>query len=394
MQRIADSAGFRSAARLRDFLLFVTDLALSGRAAEISEQHIGHEVFHRPVDYDTASDNIVRVSARQLRIKLKEYTEREGDPDAWTIDIPKGAYVPVFSRRAAARDALREPGSAARWKITAAVCALLALAASAAYLHARFGIASRRTGESPLTNLIIRPGERTIVVLADSSMVLLHEVTGHLMTADEYAARQAPPPPEDPSLEILTRSILSQQLTSIADVEFALHLIRNRPDASDRIVVVHARNIGPRSLKEGNAILLGGSRSNPWAKLFEDRLNYRFDFSGERPSSRLVNTRPRPREPASYETERRHGIVAKSFARIALVPNLDNSGRVLLISGTTIEGTEAATEFFFGPHSTARLAQALGRAPSAGNGFEVLLETTAIDGTARSSRIVGARAIP
>ena len=388
VQRIADSAGFRSAARLRDFLLFVTDLALSGRAAEISEQRIGHEVFHRSADYDTASDNIVRVSARQLRIKLREYADREGASDAWTIEIPKGGYLPVFTRREAASSAAR-PVPLWRWKAAAALCALLALAASGAYLHVRLAVG--HGDESPLTNLIIHPGERTTVVLADSTMVLLHAATGHLMTADEYAMRRPPPAPQDPVLGDLTRSIFSQQITSIAGVEFALRLLRSRPDASDRIAVVHARNIGPRNLKEGNVILIGGPRSNPWASLFEDRLNYRFDFSGEQPASRLINSRPRPGEPAFYENDRRDGVVTKSFARIALVPNLDNSGRVLLLSGATIEGTEAATEFFFGRHSTARLAQALGRAPSTANGFEVLLETTAIDGTARSSRIVGAR---
>jgi hypothetical protein len=81
VQRIADSAGFRSAPRLRDFLLFVTDLALSGRTDQISERHIGHAVFRRSADYDTANDNIVPVSARQVRIKLKEYGEREGGAD-------------------------------------------------------------------------------------------------------------------------------------------------------------------------------------------------------------------------------------------------------------------------------------------------------------------------
>ena len=34
--------------------------------------HLGKLVFHRPENYDTTNDNIVRVSARQVRIKLKE----------------------------------------------------------------------------------------------------------------------------------------------------------------------------------------------------------------------------------------------------------------------------------------------------------------------------------
>ena len=75
--------------------------------------------------------------------------------------------------------------------------------------------------------------------------------------------------------------------------------------SADRLSVIHARNVGPRSLKQDNAILLGGPRSNPWTKLFEERLTYRFDFTGERSVGRLANTRPRPGEPAFYETEHR-----------------------------------------------------------------------------------------
>jgi hypothetical protein len=401
VQRVADSAGFRNATRLRDFLLFVTDLALSGRAQEISEQHIGHAVFHRAVAYDTTNDNIVRVSARQLRVKLKEYAERDGTSDIWSLDIPKGGYVPVFIPRDATGTASSAPPGAMlpdpalwRWKVAACLFAVLAVGGFTGWWRARSASGGRDTGQSPLTDLIVRPGQRTLVVLADSSMVLLHELTGQLPTADDYAARLAPPAPKDPSMQVVTRSIASQQLTSIADVGFAMRLLRVRPDAADRIHIVHARNLGPRALKEGNAILLGGPRSNPWARLFEERLNYHFDFSGERASARIVNKRPRPGELALYETERRKDTVYKSFARIALVPNLDNSGRVLLISGATIEATEAATEFFMGQHSATPLREALGRATSDGAGFEILLETIAIDGTARNSRIAGARVLP
>jgi len=395
VQRIADSPGFRSAPRLRDFLLFVTDVALSGRSSEISEQYIGREVFHRATDYDTANDNIVRVSARQLRIKLHEYADTEGNADPWVLDIPKGGYVPVFTRRQpAVVEAPPANRMSPRWRIAAVVCAAIALLATGAWVSTLTGRAGRDKHRSPLTDLVLRPGQRTLVVLADSSMVLLHELTGQMTTTDDYAARQPPPPARIPSLDALTRSIATQQLTSVADVGFAVNLLRARPDALDRIVVAHARNAGPRSFKEGNAILLGGPRSNPWANLFESRVNYRFDFSGEPPSARLVNTNPRPGEPAIFVTERHNGVVVKSFARIAALPNLDNSGRVLLLAGTTIEATEAATEFFLGERSGTMLAQALGRDPAGLSAFEVLLEVSAIGGMSHNSRIVATRLLP
>jgi hypothetical protein len=54
---------------------------------------------------------------------------------------------------------------------------------------------------------------------------------------------------------------------SLADLSFVTGLLRTRPDAIDRSQVVHARDVGPRNLKDGNLILLGGSRANPWTGL-------------------------------------------------------------------------------------------------------------------------------
>ena len=78
VRRISETPAFRNAPRIRDFLLFVTDRALSGRIEEITEHQIGHRVFHRADDYDTANDNSVRVSARQLRSRIRDYFDAEG----------------------------------------------------------------------------------------------------------------------------------------------------------------------------------------------------------------------------------------------------------------------------------------------------------------------------
>jgi adenylate cyclase len=59
-------------------------------------------VFQRPPDYDPKVDPIVRVQAGRLRSKLGEYYATEGAHDSVVIQIPKGAYVPVFDARNAA----------------------------------------------------------------------------------------------------------------------------------------------------------------------------------------------------------------------------------------------------------------------------------------------------
>ncbi len=406
MLRIADSAAFRNAPPLRDFLLFVTERALAGKPHEISELSLGEHVFQRRENYDTTNDNIVRVSARQVRIKLKEYAENDGRTDAWSLEIPKGAYVPVFTRRlelpsepaSTLASPLPAPAEARPdrtrfWQFTSLVTTLLALGFAAAFLGNSPAPTTAPPRSAPLSELVIRHGQRTLIVLADSSLVLLHELTGQTVSVDDYAARRYP---ESSVLsnfgsQNLARRLTSTQLTSLADLGFAMGLIRLRPDAAERIQVVHARNVSPRSLKENNVILLGGPRSNPWAVLYEDRLNFRFDFAAGQPSARIRNSAPQPGEPAAYETEGREGNLTRAFARVALVPNLNQTGRVLLISGTTIEAIEAASEFFLNENSLQSLTVILGRPPSDGKGFEILLEVSAIGGTARNASLLAHR---
>ncbi len=54
------------------------------------------EVFDRTTKYDPNIDAIVRVEARRLRAKLKEYYEGPGKNDPVLIGLRPGSYVPIF----------------------------------------------------------------------------------------------------------------------------------------------------------------------------------------------------------------------------------------------------------------------------------------------------------
>ena len=98
LQRILASPTFHKAPRHSRFLSFVVRKALSGEAESVKEYLIGLEVFDRPSDYDPGSDPIVRAEARRLRSRLADYYKKTGSHDRIQIDLPKGTYVPTFSR--------------------------------------------------------------------------------------------------------------------------------------------------------------------------------------------------------------------------------------------------------------------------------------------------------
>jgi hypothetical protein len=98
-ERVASSRYIKRSARLRDLLLYLTTRVLDDDAYEIHEQEVGHKVFGRPANYDTGSDNIVRVHASMLRKRLEQYFGEEGSNETVILEIPRGNYAPVFRER-------------------------------------------------------------------------------------------------------------------------------------------------------------------------------------------------------------------------------------------------------------------------------------------------------
>jgi Tfp pilus assembly protein PilF len=83
--------------QLAGFLRFVVRERLSGRDLSLKEYALGVQVFNRGADYDPRIDPIVRVQARQLRFKLREYYEADGRAERIRIEVPKGSYLPEIS---------------------------------------------------------------------------------------------------------------------------------------------------------------------------------------------------------------------------------------------------------------------------------------------------------
>ena len=102
LERIVESPVFSKSARLTGFLRFVVEQTLTGQGDNLKEQVLALELYGRGADFDSGADPIVRVDARRLRDKLREYYV--GAPtDPVVISLPKGSYVPVFEQGNAAR---------------------------------------------------------------------------------------------------------------------------------------------------------------------------------------------------------------------------------------------------------------------------------------------------
>ena len=99
IERIWSSKEFKRARRLQELLQYVGTQTVKLGVTAIREQEIGAAVFGRSDNYDTSLDNIVRVNMTELRKRLGLYFEDEGSSETLLVEIPRGAYVPVFFRR-------------------------------------------------------------------------------------------------------------------------------------------------------------------------------------------------------------------------------------------------------------------------------------------------------
>jgi hypothetical protein len=99
LDKVLASELFSRSERLSGFLRFVVEETLNGRGETLKEPVLAHELYGKEADFDGATNPIVRVDARRLRDKLREYyADQTGDPVV--IALPKGSYVPTFDRAA------------------------------------------------------------------------------------------------------------------------------------------------------------------------------------------------------------------------------------------------------------------------------------------------------
>src|SRR5262245_43610873 len=106
LDRILGTELFARSSRLSSFLKFIVEKTPAGEGESLKEHVIAVELYRKPTDFDAAADPIVRIDARRLRDKLREYYASAGDA-ALVISVPKGSYAPVFYTSAAASDVPR-----------------------------------------------------------------------------------------------------------------------------------------------------------------------------------------------------------------------------------------------------------------------------------------------
>lgn len=98
LEQILSHPLFRNSKRYAAVLRYIVECTLQGSGPELKERTIGIEVFHRPPDYDTANDHVVRSAMSEVRRRLAQYYREAASESEVRIDLQPGSYVPRFCR--------------------------------------------------------------------------------------------------------------------------------------------------------------------------------------------------------------------------------------------------------------------------------------------------------
>jgi hypothetical protein len=410
--RIAASRQFTKAPQLQDILIYICSRALTDPAAAIREFEIGCNALGRKPDFNPHEDNIVRVQISHLRKKLDEYFAADGRDEPMQITVPKGAYVPSFEPRAEIAVAPAPAPAKVDTVLPAAVgnrrsiswilvlslsAGILAIVCLYLALWPPFRTANQFPRQDPFWARIFGSGQPAGVVVADTCLVMLQDILHTDISVADYLSRQYPEEllnkVPDRDLRSALQLIAGRQYTSLADINIASRLVElSRDFGGNRAPIRYARHLNIRDFKTQNLILIGSRRGVPWVQLFESQLNFSFEEDKATHRFYFRSKRPKPGEPSAYiPTE--SGGSAETYADIALLPNLGDSGSVLILSGITMEGAEAAGELVAGKDFSRELTKLIGPRAVRESYFEILLKTRAVAGAARNSEIVTYRLI-
>lgn len=389
--RIVESRHFRKSARLRDLLLYLTERVLKDGVTEIHEQEVGHRVFGRSPDYDTASDNIVRVHASMLRKRLDQYFAEEGATEPLVIDLPRGNYALLFRERAEAAEPAAQESSLELprkpwWRLAPSAWVLVG---TALFVGAFLGVTAFRifhtcTGFQQGLSLVgkpavrrfwsavYQPGQRTDIVLDDAALGLFQELTGKVIPLAEYYDRgylrglEATGTDSGMRRE-MAQQVLLRRLSSFAAVNAVWRLQQLAMATGSDARPVFSRDYTFQSLKSNSAILLGHGRTNPWVQPFEGSTGVRWVFDKEANVYYPVDTYAPASDRERYRITAGKRDGQGGYALVILTANLRGGRTILLLSATGGAALEAAIEFLTNEGSMTGL---LARLPAGRGGVE------------------------
>ncbi|MDE1175043.1 MAG: hypothetical protein PW789_00355 [Edaphobacter sp.] len=407
VERVLASSVFQRSPRASELLLYLFRQVLLRPTESISEQDIAVDVYGRRPGYNASEDAIARVQVSQLRKKLHLYSVDEGAKDPIVIEIPARSYAPTFRERQAESVDVSSPteslpaASKPIWTfLNGAIIAVLVLGCGVlAYqnLAMKREIRTKFPYAPSLDRLwgtIFHQDRSLQVVLSDSSLMQMADLTGRRVTLSEYRdalfpSRFLSKNVTDPAVLTTAQRVIAHIYTTTQDSDAVWQISRLTLRYGVSANLISARDFRLEPQTSGDVILLGHPYGDPWMELFEGRMNFRYDMASDGKRS-ILNMNPQPGESRVYESDSYPSQMG--YCVIAFQPKPIGTGDALLILGTDMSSTEAGLRAISEEAFAAELLRRIG-AGSSGTlpYFEVLARVKLVGGVSPGFEFVTQR---
>ena len=375
--------------------------ALDGGAHQLKERTIGVEVFGRDAAYDTGKDAIVRVSANGVRKRLlAHYANQDIRPEPGSVQIclPAGSYMLEFHAPPPGQQAAIPVAGQRAWRPWAARAAILALAVACVVLAWSNHQLLSRVPPAPGMDLLPWSqfgSQKTVrVVLTDVNYTIYtNVVVKRPLTLDEYLGEQWTGDFGRGLVSVSPRS--GNQYTSLVSAVAASRVSAMLETTGRTALLVPARKLLMEQFKgEQPVILLGSATANPWADVFRENLTFAVEIEPATRLQYIANHAPLPGEPARWEPTPAAVSPGTTYAILSLIPNLTGKGWVLMVAGTSAEGTGAASELLTDPARLRKELLARGINPAGRvQRLELLLRVQSQGMDARRYQVIASRVV-
>lgn len=403
IERIASSQHLKSSARLREFLFYIADCAIREAPEEATEQQIGIRIFGRSPGYNSSEDSIVRTHARLLRQKLAAYFVEEGKTEPLQVEVPKGHYLPVFHK--VENKAAPQPDMQPAQLVVEYPAREESIPTETTLDHA--GVSVRQSASWRIASLVI-----VAVLVAVTLSFWKPWATAHAQPS-AVETFWKPFLADEPPIVIYSNALFTGDSTNglrYATVQNMADLSSGSGNYVDSYTGIgeltsvydltrlfdsyHASFILKRSLlvtwdeaQMKNLIFIGSRAENPSLRVLQSTTD--FTMMTEPGSAGFINHHPLPGEPQIYTRPERP--LTKDYAILALMPGVQPGKHMLIFSGLTTFGSQAAVEYVCHPETAAELLQKITTPKGEVRPFEALLETTIGGGVPLQTHLVTIR---
>jgi hypothetical protein len=355
LQAVLTSATFARSTQLRALLRYICERDMAGQAHDLTEYQIAVDVLGRRKNVDLAEDASVRNRAYELRQRLEKYYTTEQPHPGIRIEIPRGGYLPLYTRHPAAAEPGPEPPAEPRktgrvkW-VVAAGCLVAGFAAGLLLAPAPHPASILKEAWGPLAD---PSGDLLVVIATNMHMLVRPHIAPHsrrLPAPDEVYPLYGPQRPLAPGAPLyMEPAPLSIPLGEVAATATLTNL---RTAFGGGYQILPESEAPVAALRGRNAVLIGSGTNSQAATALLRNLPFTIDYTPNDQFAVLDRRKPPGQNQLFLSQPTGDPVATVLYGLLTVITSADSQGapkRTVVVSGSSSAGVQAAVEFFCSP---------------------------------------------